>query len=332
MASERIFPMVKQLKILLAFLRLIRFSNLLIIAITQYFIRWFILKPLLAVSDFKVQLNTLQFATLVLTTVFLAAAGYIINDYFDRKADLVNRPGRVIVGRFISLRWAIILHVFFTTTGILLGAYLAHSIHKLSLSMIFIFVSAILWFYSTNYKRQLLIGNIIISVLVGLVPMMVLMFEFPLLVKKYKLYILATGIDLRYLIIWVGSYAVFAFMVNLIREIVKDMEDFEGDFIYGRQTIPIVWGMKTARGVVTGLIFITLLPVVYLLIFHLNDKISFTYIVLLIIVPLMMLTFGVLWAESKRQYHILSQIIKIVMLSGLFYCPLVNYIISALKP
>jgi 4-hydroxybenzoate polyprenyltransferase len=331
MACRRIISMVKKLKILKAFLNLIRLPNLLIIAITQYFIRWFILKPLLGVSGFEVQLGTVQFACLMLSTVFLAASGYIINDYFDRKIDLVNRPGKVIVGRMISNRYAMLSHIIFSFIGILLGAYVSYSIGHLNLAIIFLFAAAVLMFYSTTYKRQLLVGNILISILVGIVPLMVLLFEFPLLVQKYKLYILATGVNFDFLIFWVGSYAAFAFIINLLREVVKDMEDYEGDFIFGRQTIPIVWGMKISKIVVLSLVIITIIPIIFLLIKYLPDKISIIYILLCIIAPLTAIAVGVFRAESKKYYGIISNIIKFVMLTGLLYCPLVNYIISALK-
>jgi 4-hydroxybenzoate polyprenyltransferase len=324
--------MVKKLRILKAFLRLIRLPNLLIIAVTQYFIRWFILKPLLGVSGFVVQLGSIQFGCLVMSTVFLAASGYIINDYFDRKIDMVNRPGKVIVGRMITNRYAMLSHIVFTVLGILLGAYVAYSIGHINLSIIFLFASAVLLFYSTTYKRQLLVGNIMISLLVGIVPLMVLLFEFPLLVSKYKLYILATGINFHFLIYWVGSYAAYAFIINLIREVVKDMEDYEGDFIYGRQTIPIVWGMMVSKIIVASLVVLSITPIIYLLIYHLSDLISILYIIVTIILPLIIIASGIFWADSKRHYTILSKIIKLVMLTGLLYCPLVNYVISVLKP
>ncbi len=319
--------MVRQLKIFLAFLRLIRFPNLVIIVITQYSIRWFILKPLLSVAGFRVQLGGLQFAMLVLSTVALAAAGYIINDYFDRKTDLINRPGTVIVGRLISRRYAMFFHIFFTAIGLLAGAALSYSIHRLSLTIVFLFVSVVLWLYSTSYKRQLLIGNILISILVGIVPMMVLLFEFPLLVKRYELYTLATGVNFDFLLFWVCSYSGFAFLLNLIREIVKDIEDFEGDYVFGRQTIPIVWGMKTAKKILIVLIIVMILPILYLLFFHLNDRISVSYILLFIAMPLILLAFGISWANTKTQYHTLSQIAKGIMFTGLLYCPIANYII-----
>jgi 4-hydroxybenzoate polyprenyltransferase len=319
--------MVKQFKIALAFFRLIRFSNLVIIAITQYFIRWFILKPILVTGGFKVQLGTFQFAMLVISTVLIAAAGYIINDYFDRKTDLINRPGKVIVGRLINRRYAMIFHIIFSAMGVLAGAYVAYSIGRLSLTIIFLFAVGVLWFYSTTYKNQILVGNLVISVLVGLVPLMVLLFELPLLVKKYELYNLTRGLNFDYLIFWVCAYAGFAFLINLIREIIKDMEDYEGDAVFGRQSIPIVWGMKAARNIVIVLIGFVILPILYLLYFHLSDKISFTYIILFIVVPLLLIAFGTFWASSKNHYHTLSNMIKLTMLTGLLYCPIANYMI-----
>jgi len=290
--------------------------------------RWFILKPLLFEAGFKVQLGGLQFAMLVLSTVMIAAAGYIINDYFDRKTDLINRPGRVIVGRLITSRYAMLFHLIFSICGIIAGAYVAYTIGRLSLTLIFIFAVGLLWFYSTTYKRQVLVGNLIISALVGIVPLMVLLFEVPLLIRKYEFYILVKGMNFDFLVVWICIYAGFAFLINLIREIIKDMEDFEGDYIFGRQTVPIVWGMNTARWIVAAVVGVTLIPLFYLLMFHLTDRISFVYVVLFITMPLFLIGFGTFWANNKNQYHTLSTIIKLVMLAGLLYSPIANYIIS----
>jgi 4-hydroxybenzoate polyprenyltransferase len=222
-----------------------------------------------------------------------------------------------------------VFHVVFSAIGVLAGVYLSYLIGRIALSIVFFFASGILWFYSTTYKHQLVIGNLIVALLVGIVPMLVLLFEFPLLVNRYQLYVLATGVKFDYLTFWVVSYSGFAFSLTLIREIIKDIEDFEGDYVFGRQTIPIVWGTKVATWIVITLIAITILPIFYLLVFHLADKISFVYIVFFIIVPLIILAFGVFWAHNRKQYHFLSQLTKIIMLAGLMYCPLVNYIISS---
>ncbi|MBN1952232.1 MAG: geranylgeranylglycerol-phosphate geranylgeranyltransferase [Bacteroidales bacterium] len=320
--------MVKNLKIALAFVRLIRLPNLVIIAITQYFMRWFILKPVLKETGFEVQLGALEFALLVLSTMSIAAAGYIINDYFDRKLDLINRPGRVIVGRLISRRYAMFFHFFFSALGVLCGALVAMSIGRLSLIFIFLFAVGVLWFYSTTYKRQILVGNMVISVLVGLVPLMVLFFEMPLLIKAYSRSNLIHGTNFDLVIAWISAYAAFAFMINLIREIIKDMEDFEGDAVFGRQTIPIAWGMKAARNTAIVLIGMVILPVLYVLYTYFPDKISFIYIILFIVVPLILIAFGTFWASTKQQYHTLSNMVKITMLTGLLYCPIVNYLLE----
>ena len=95
-------------------------------------------------------------------------------------------------------------------------------------------------------------------------------------------------IKLDFLVYWVATYAGFAFMVNLIREIIKDMEDFEGDAVFGRRTVPIAWGMKTTRWLVIGLIVLVILPLFYLILVHLDDKWSYSYILLFIIVPLLL--------------------------------------------
>ncbi len=323
--------MVKQLKIALAFIRLIRLPNLVIIGLTQYFIRWFVLKPLLKSGGFDVRLSSSEFAFLVLSTMLIAAAGYIINDYFDRKADLINKPGRVIVGRMIRRRYAMAMHLVFTGIGLLLGTYTAYRIGELRLSVVFYFAAGVLWFYSTVYKRQLLVGNIIISILVGMVPVLVLMFEMPLLLKSYRLQVLTQGLNFDYLIFWIAAYGGFAFLINLIREIIKDIEDYEGDAVFGRRTVPIHWGVHTAKWIVTALVITAILPVFYLLAFHLADKISFVYIVFFIIVPLMFLAFGTLWATSKKQYHILSMMAKLIMLTGLLYCPVFTLLVNKLQ-
>lgn len=320
--------MVKKLKILLAFFRLIRIQNLLIIAVTQYLIRYFILHPLLEAGGYEAQLSNLYFAFLVLSTVLIAAAGYIINDYFDRKTDLINKPGRVIVGRLIRRRYAMAMHIIFSSLGIIIGIFTSFMIGQLKLSIIFVFAAGALWFYSTVYKRQLLVGNIIVSLLVGMVPLLVLVFEMPLLLKEYQFYVLTRNLNFDFLIVWIGSYSAFAFLINLIREIIKDIEDFEGDAVFGRSTVPIYWGVQTAKWIVTALVVITVLPVLYLLAFHLSDKVSFIYIVFLVVVPMLFLAFGTLWASSKQQYHILSQVAKLTMLSGLLYCPVFTWAVG----
>jgi len=121
----------------------------------------------------------------ILATVFVAAGGYAINDYFDRRIDMINKPGKLIIGKLIHPRHVMAYHLVFTTAGVLLGTYAAFASGLPFLSLVFIMVSGLLWFYSTTYKKQLLLGTILIAILTALVPFIVLLFEMPLLIKEY---------------------------------------------------------------------------------------------------------------------------------------------------
>ncbi len=309
------------------FLRLIRYKNLLIIVLTQYLMRWSIIKPILEVYEFKLQFSELHFFFLVMATVFITAAGYVINDYFDTKTDLVNRPETVIIGRVLNRRWAILLHVIFNTIGIGLGAYISIYIGMPMLTIVFVFITGILWFYSTTYKRQFLIGNIIVAILIALVPLMVILFEIPLLNKEYGLLMKELRSDFTHIILWVSAFAIFAFLLTLIREIIKDVEDFEGDSAYGRKTMPIVLGILNSKIVIITFILTTLFSLLYINFRFLNDTITLIYFIVLLIIPLVFLVYKIIVAEDKKDYHRASNLSKLIMLAGILYALVANYII-----
>ncbi len=309
------------------FLRLIRYKNLIIIVITQYLMRWSIIKPILEVYGFKLQFSELNFFFLVMATVCITAAGYVINDYFDTKTDLVNKPEKVILGRLLNRRWAIILHILFNTIGIGLGAYISFYIGLPILTLVFGLITGILWFYSTTYKRQFLIGNITVALLTALVPLMVILFEIPLLNNEYGLLLKEMHINFMHIISWVGMFAVFAFLLTLVREIIKDMEDFEGDQAYGRNTLPIVMGIVNTKIVVIAIVTLTLGTLLYLYFHFLNDSITLIYFIVFLIVPLLILCYKLLTANKKRDYRWASNLSKLIMLAGIFYALVANYII-----
>ncbi|MFC2152625.1 geranylgeranylglycerol-phosphate geranylgeranyltransferase [Bacteroidota bacterium] len=309
------------------FLRLIRFKNLLIIILTQYLMRWSIIKPILEIYEFKLQFSELNFFYLVMATVFITAAGYVINDYFDTKTDLVNRPETVILGRLLNRRWAIILHVVFNTIGIGLGAYISFYIGLPFLTIVFILVTGILWFYSTTYKRQFLVGNIIVSFLTALVPLMVILFEIPLLNKEYGLLMRELRADFTHIIMWVSAFALFAFLLTMIREIIKDVEDFEGDRAYGRKTMPIVLGVINSKIIIVTFILTTLFSLLYLYFRFLKDSITLIYFIVFLIIPLLILVYKIIIAENKKDYHRASNLSKLIMLAGILYAIVANYII-----
>ena len=227
---------------------------MLIIAATQYLMRYCVVWPIIRVNEFELQLDNLHFFLLVLSSMLITAAGYVINDYFDTKTDMLNRPKTVLVGRKISRRTAMFIHVVLNVIGVGLGIYLSVKIGILALGVAYILASGILWFYSTTYKRQFLIGNLIVSIFTGIVPFVVVLFEVPLLNEAYRDILLAYGINFNGLFAWVGGFAFFAFLSNLVREIIKDVEDFEGDLAFGRNTLPVVLGIKITKLIVILLI------------------------------------------------------------------------------
>jgi 4-hydroxybenzoate polyprenyltransferase len=320
--------MVKILNHTLSLLRLIRFSNLLIVAVTQVLIRQCLIIPMLKQGNMIPQLPLAFFILLVLATVFITAGGYAINDYFDRKIDRVNKPEMQIVGNLIYPRHAMAYHLFFTITGVVIGTYVALQIGELYLSLIFFIVSGLLWFYSTTYKQELILGNIIIAFLTALVPFIVLLFELPLLARNYGT---AASTILRVLMIWVLGISLFAFLINFIREIVKDAEDFEGDQAYGKRTIPVIWGVNTARWISVILIVLTIALLISAWISFVPDLVSLVYFIMLLIVPLALDGILLLKGKDRDSYHKASTLLKITMLAGLGYIAVVNFIINNMK-
>ncbi len=316
-----------------SFFRLIRYQNLLIIIAVQYLMRLCILKPFLRLNGFHLQLDEFHFLLLVLTTVLIAAAGYIINDYFDIRTDKINKPDRVIIGNQISRRVAIALHIGLSLTGIISGIYLSIYIGILPLSLIFMLCAGALWFYSTTYKRQFLIGNLVVSLMTGGVPFLVAIYEIPLLNKAYGELMIQNNVNFNYIFYWIGGFSFFAFYTNFIREIIKDAEDFEGDSIYGMKTLPVFLGIKFTKIILASLIFILLFMLTFILKFIVfssekTDMITAVYFIFFLLIPVSILLYIILTANTKNDYRKASNLMKLIMLTGMCYAVLVNYIVA----
>ncbi len=312
---------------MMSFLRLIRWPNLLIIPLVMIAIRYAVIAPMLNYAGLNLAMPGIDFGLLILATIFMGAAGYTINDYFDRKIDLINKPDRVVVGQKMSRISAITLHSVLTGLAVLIGAWLAWQVHLWWVALVYIFVSGLFWFYSTTYKRMFLVGNIIVSVLTAMVPLQVLLYEYSYLANK--------GIELfgenalqknLYVItIWVLAFSFFAFMTNFIREIVKDFEDIRGDMRYGRHSVPIKMGIRNAKWLVQILTIITLAAIIYVAQKVVADVLSWGYIILFIIFPILLHGYWLHYAEKKKEFHRLSLLMKIIMFTGLLYSIIVRY-------
>jgi 4-hydroxybenzoate polyprenyltransferase len=268
--------------------RLVRMTNLVIVALTQYFTRIL----LIGLShEWKQIISDPDMFFLSLSTVCIAAAGYIINDYFDIKIDIVNKPERVVVGRYLKRRWAIGAHQVLNLIGALLGLLVSPWVFLVN-----VFSITLLWFYSERFKRQAFIGNFIVSLLTGF-SLLILTVHFP--ANRHLVFI----------------YAVFSFFISLIREIVKDMEDIKGDAAHRCRTLPIVWGIRKTKTFLYGIIFVFVLTL-FLMAKVLNNSVL-VWLFLLLLIPIGYLVIKLVRSDTRREFKEISTLCKMIMLLGL---------------
>lgn len=293
----------------LNYLNLIRWKNLIIIAIVQLLIKYAFLEPFGA----QTTLNTLGITLLIIATVCIAAAGNIINDIYDVETDFINKPSKLIIGSKVSEKTAYNLFIVFNVIGVGVGFYLSHLVNRSAFFSIFVIISALLYVYATYLKQTLLIGNIVISVLVALSVLIVGFFELLPTITS-----LNQQTQLTYFKV-IFNYAVFAFIINLLREIVKDVEDFEGDLKANMNTLPIVIGKKTTRIIVFILSISTIILVVNYIITSLYKyQIAVLYFLILIVGPLIYICIKTYAAKLKADYSHISNVLKLIMFFGMF--------------
>ena len=300
------------------YLNLIRYKNLLMIVLAQLLIKYALLEPL----GINTSLDGLGLSLLMLATICIAAAGNIINDIYDVETDTINKPNRVIVGKQLSEKTAFNLFVVLNLIGVGIGFYVSHLVGKSAFFSLFVIISALLYVYASYLKRMFLIGNIIISILVALSLLIVGLFDLLPGITPENQHIQLSVFKIIF------YYAAFAFIINLIREIVKDIEDIEGDSKTSMRSLPIVIGTTKAKIVVFTLCLITLILISYYVIHTLykNPMVS-GYFLLFIIGPLIYISVKSLSAISKQHYHHISIVLKLVMVFGMLSLLLYKYIL-----
>ncbi|MPR35479.1 geranylgeranylglycerol-phosphate geranylgeranyltransferase [Salmonirosea aquatica] len=285
MATQRNFTLRNYTE---GFLRLIRVRNLLIVVLTQYLTRILLVGPR---AEWRQLLADPRMLVLSVSTVCIAAAGYIINDYFDVKIDIVNKPERVIIGRYLKRRVAMGAHQFLNVTGVFLGLLVSKWVFLMN-----VFCVTLLWFYSERFKRAPFIGNLVVSLLTAL-SLVVITIVYP---------------NNRHLVL---IYALFSFFITLVREIIKDMEDVRGDETHGCRTLPIVWGVRRTKLFVYFLVagFICTL---YLMA-HSLDNLALGWLFTLLLIPIAWLVYRLVFSDTRREFAQLSSLCKAIMLLGL---------------
>src|SRR5258708_2644031 len=304
------------IRLLGAFFRLVRWPNLVFIAVTQVLFYYFILLPGFRAGRFEFYLNNLRpplFYLLSLSFVLIAAAGYIINDYFDLNIDRVNKLDKLVVDKIIKRRWTILWHWILSGLGVLLGFYVSWKLHNPIVGLANLGCVALLWFYSTTFKRKLLIGNVIISLLTAWVILVLYTCEFSFqeLRDPARHYILSRLFKFAIL------YGGFAFIISLIREVIEDIEDMEGDARYGWRTMPIVGGVNSAKVFAAPWLVVLIGAVVVIQSYVLQYRriLLVLYCIVLLIVPLLAILRKLYDGRTVADYHLLSRLIKGVMLA-----------------
>jgi len=310
------------------FLNLIRY-NLIFIVLIQWLVFNSVITPILAKYGMQPFLSNLGFWLIVLATLLIAAGGYVINDYFDLKIDRINRPDKVIIGEAIEKKSAMSLYIALTSVGVLLGVIVSILLKSNTLGFIFVITAGMLWFYSSTYKRQFLIGNLIVAFSSALSLVVMVVAESALQTAYYSENLLRQTPVLQDLYYWVCGFGLFAFIFTFIREIIKDLQDINGDREMECRTLPIVWGECKAKIVITCLLSITLIAL-FFVVNKLNlpndNGISSKYCRYGIIIPSVM-AIVFLWTKMKNNYKNAGNLIKFTMLIGILYSLVFNYLI-----
>lgn len=322
------------------YLNLIRYKNLLFIAGLQWLMYYCIIIPLLKTFalDPSFALGNVNFLLLMGSTLFLAASGYVINDYFDTRIDAINRPDKMIVGVSVSKEMASRLHQILTAVGLLLGFWVAYQSRSMALALIIALVPGLLWFYSASYKRQFLVGNLVVALNAALVPLVVVVATGSFLSSEngYGKLISQTPV-MSVLLVWVLGFSVFAFIATLIREIIKDIEDVEGDREMESRTLPIVWGASKSKIVLYALIAITAALLLFAhhsfianfpLFGEEKSTLSLRYILFGILLPLAYLVFLIAKAKVPADFHQAASFNKFIMILASLFALVFYYLLA----
>lgn len=303
------------------FLRLVRWYNLLFILILIWVMEKWVAVPLL--GPWGEQVPTWMLLLMMGAVVCIAAGGYVINDYFDIKIDRINRPERLIVSNTVTKTQAMWTFRVLTAVGIIMGLTLAWLVHSSSLALIFVLVPGLLWFYSASYKRQFLVGNLIVSLAASITPMVVAITNVAILELRFPDLLEYTTL-VHDLYAWIGGFALFAFLTTLVREIIKDLQDMPGDRELECHSLPVVIGTKPTKIVVTVLTLIIMALVLYLNFAvvpfpHAFTDLSTRFALYGLAVP-MACSLWLVWAARIESDYRMPQLVwKFIMFIGVMY-------------
>lgn len=287
---------------------------MLFIALTQYLFFYAILFPLLSKQGIHTTFNFLYLSLLVISSVFIAGAGNIINDYFDLNIDIINKPHKVIIGKYIHRHWAISAHIVLSIAGIIIGLYLDKKTNTFLLGFTNAVCVCALFIYSVVLKRKPLSGNILISLLTAWTVGVVTFSQTKILITQFNSENIQTLTRITIL------YASFAFIISFIREMVKDAEDMEGDRKYNCRTFPILFGIPATKIFIYVWVFILIALLIILIFYILPFRwwLGIIYIIIFILIPLFNIFKMIRKAHTSGDFNDASNYIKMVMFTGIY--------------
>lgn len=283
--------------------------------------------PLLKTSEFTPSLHTWQFLLIVLSTVLIAAGGYVINDFFDKDIDAANVIGKVHDFSGWTMKT---LYFVFSIIGIAIGLYLTYALKLRQFALTYLLTAALLYFYSASYKRLPLVGNFVVAFLTAVAVFLPAFADYELqyAFRDIKLPVINNKMyNLRLIIAITAAYAFFAFLISLVREIIKDMEDIEGDREFGCNTLPIVAGINNTKLIAIGLLLLIVGLILFIQIKQAwwESLPVFGYTILFVQVPLLILSVKLFLSAEKKHFKVASMIAKVVMVGGILSLPVFKF-------
>lgn len=306
----------------MAYFRLFRVVNLLIMALIMYFFRFFLFESALGFENIASPLSELQFGMLVGMFVLLAAGGYALNDYYDIGMDEINNPEKTVLRKKLPLsagqNWFFIL----TAAGLVIGFILAFMLKATSLYFMPVFIAALYWFYTTKYKREFLSGNLVVSFMAALNVGIIYIYYIMAFIKVGTLPV----IMMPYINAVTIVFAVFAFYLTFIREVVKDIPDIKGDQEFECSNFPIKLGIKRTKIILLILSFAFMAALAYFAYYSYDTKRScLMYYILFLLVPFWIFIVRNLWkAKENKDFKDIALMLKVYMVAGVFSLQLLH--------